>query len=136
VAGHVYSRVVFFSELALYKLPTKHVELVGLQSGHHYHLMNNSLFSPWYGWNIAHLVLSNNHSLTHSLRQTDKATLVKIYYLKTRVYNTNCNKKTNKIRWLERSNFSAEDMTSMVCHNVLIYNLHVISLYVITILML
>ena len=133
MAGHVYSRVVFFSELALYKLPTKHVELVGLQSGHHYHLMNNSLFSPWYGWNIAHLVLSNNHSLTHSLRQTDKATLVKIYKECTTQTAT---KKTNKIRWLERSNFSAEDMTSMVCHNVLIYNLHVISLYVITILML
>jgi hypothetical protein len=133
VAGHVYPRFVVFSELALYKLPTKHVELVGLQSGHHYHLMNNSLFSPWYGWNIAHLVLSNNHSLTHSLRQTDKATLVKIYKECTTQTAT---KKTNKIRWLERSNFSAEDMTSMVCHNVLIYNLHVISLYVITILML
>ena len=24
-----------------------------------------NLFSPWYSWNIAELVLNNNHSLTH-----------------------------------------------------------------------
>ena len=26
-----------------------------------------NLFSPWYNWKIAELVLNNNHSLTHSL---------------------------------------------------------------------
>jgi hypothetical protein len=26
----------------------------------------NNLFSPWYIWNIAHLALNNNQSLTHS----------------------------------------------------------------------
>ena len=31
-----------------------------------------SLFSPWYNWNIAELVLNNNHSLTHSLKWLNK----------------------------------------------------------------
>ena len=38
--------------------PMKRVGLV--QSGHPYHLY---LFSPWYSWKIAHLVLNCNHSL-------------------------------------------------------------------------
>jgi hypothetical protein len=50
-----------FSELAQ-QIPIIHVGL--LQRWHHYHLIECNLFSPWYGWDIAHLALSNNHSLT------------------------------------------------------------------------
>ena len=39
----------------------KHVGLV--QSEHHHHFIACNLFSPWYGWKIAYLVLSNNHWL-------------------------------------------------------------------------
>jgi hypothetical protein len=49
-----------FSELA-YKDPTKRICLV--QSKHQHDLIQCNLFSSWYGWNIAHLGLSNNHSL-------------------------------------------------------------------------
>ena len=45
-----------------YRYLCKHVGLV--RSRHHYHLIKCNLFSPWYGWKIAHLVLNNNHSLT------------------------------------------------------------------------
>jgi hypothetical protein len=44
-----------------YNNPTKSVGL--LQSGHH-HFIKCNLFSPWYSWQIAHLALKNNHSLT------------------------------------------------------------------------
>jgi hypothetical protein len=27
-----------------------------------------NLFSPWYSWKIAELVLNNNHLLTHSIK--------------------------------------------------------------------
>ena len=30
-------------------------------------VIEGNLLSPWYSWKIAHLVLNNNHSLTHSL---------------------------------------------------------------------
>jgi hypothetical protein len=46
------------------KMQTKGVGLV--QSGLHHHLIENILFSPWYNWKIAELVLDNNHSITHS----------------------------------------------------------------------
>ena len=40
-------------------------DTVGLvQSGHHYHLIECNLFSPWYRWNIDPML---THSLTHSL---------------------------------------------------------------------
>jgi hypothetical protein len=51
-----------FSELALNKNPNGHIDLV--QSKHHHHLIKCNLFLPWYGWIIAHLALSNNHSLS------------------------------------------------------------------------
>jgi len=27
-----------------------------------------NLFSPWYGWTVAHFVLNNNHSLARQIR--------------------------------------------------------------------
>jgi hypothetical protein len=42
--------------------PTKSDGLV--QSGYRYRLIECTLFSPWYGWTIPHLALSNNHSFT------------------------------------------------------------------------
>jgi len=42
-----------------YKNPTKRVVL--LQSGSHHHFIKINLFSPWYSWKIAELVLNNNH---------------------------------------------------------------------------
>ena len=52
-----------FSDLALWKNPTKLVDLV--QSGYYY-LIKCNLFSSWYRWNIDHFVLRNNHLLTPS----------------------------------------------------------------------
>jgi hypothetical protein len=52
-----------FSDLALWKNPTKLVDLV--QSGYYYVIKCN-LFSSWYRWNIAHFALRNNHLLTPS----------------------------------------------------------------------
>ena len=46
------------------KMKTKSVDLV--QSGLHHHLIENILFSPWYSWKIAELVL-RQQSLNHSL---------------------------------------------------------------------
>ena len=37
-----------------------------VHSGHHYNLIECSLFSPWYIWKISHFSLSNNHLLTYS----------------------------------------------------------------------
>ena len=42
--------------------PTKRDGLV--QSGYRYPLFECTLPSPWYGWTIPYLALSNNHSLT------------------------------------------------------------------------
>jgi len=43
---------------------THHTKQVGLvQSGHYTHLIDCSLFSPWYSCMIAISVLSNNRSL-------------------------------------------------------------------------
>ena len=49
-----------FSMLALLK-STKCVGLV--QSGQHHHLIEGNLFSPWYTWKIAHLILNNNYCI-------------------------------------------------------------------------
>ena len=38
------------------------------RTSNHYCIECN-LFSPWYSWTIAHLVLSNNHTLAHTLTQ-------------------------------------------------------------------
>ena len=35
-----------------------------IKIGHHHHFIESNLFWPWYRCNIAHLPLSNNHSLT------------------------------------------------------------------------
>jgi len=51
-----------FSVPALYKDSIQHVGLVRSRN-HHNHFIECNLFSPWYGWKIAHLVLNNNHSL-------------------------------------------------------------------------
>ena len=45
----------------LFQWATKRVGLI--QRGHHYHLIECNLVSTWFSWNIAHLTLSNNHSL-------------------------------------------------------------------------
>ena len=50
-----------FSALALLN-PAKRVGLV--QSGHLHYFIECNLFLPWYNWNIAHLVINNDHSIT------------------------------------------------------------------------
>jgi hypothetical protein len=73
------------------------------QSRHHHHLIDCNLYTWWYSWNIAHLALNNNQSLTllSIYRRLELATkklwsqtLCKIYYkiykysIKVCVHNT------------------------------------------------
>ena len=39
------------------------IQFSGVQSRHHYHIIEFNLFSPWHSWKIAHLAFKNNHSL-------------------------------------------------------------------------
>jgi hypothetical protein len=57
-SGMSTNRLLF--QLGTTNIPTKLVGLV--QRGHYYIFIECYLFSPWYSWKIAHLVLNNNHS--------------------------------------------------------------------------
>jgi len=52
------------------------------QNGRHHHFIWCNLFSQWYSWSIAHLVLNNNHSITHWYNLTFLCQLVGTYYIK------------------------------------------------------
>ena len=41
-----------------------------------------NMFSPWYGWKIAHLALNNNHSLTHYKERDAYCSINYAYYTK------------------------------------------------------
>ena len=41
-----------------------------------------NMFSPWYGWKIAHLALNNNHSLTHYKERDAYCAINYAYYTK------------------------------------------------------
>jgi hypothetical protein len=61
--GDMFISRLLFQWARYYKNPTKHVGLV--QSGPQIHLIEINLFSPWYSWKIAELVLNiTTHSLT------------------------------------------------------------------------
>ena len=65
---HVYPRTVV-SVILHYKNPTKRDHLA--QSRPFHHFIENYLFSAWYCWKIAELLLINKHSLIHSFNLVD-----------------------------------------------------------------
>ena len=73
-----------------YKDLVKCVVLV--QSGHHF--IECNLFSPWYIWKIAHLVLNNNQKLIYYTEYM----YIPVCYLVV-IYSLFCNSKLSIVCW-------------------------------------
>jgi hypothetical protein len=61
-----------------------------MQCEQHYHPIECNLFSPWYSWQLALLVLDNNQSLTNWLQNIIRYTMKVKHYLIDFLYTKDC----------------------------------------------
>ena len=64
-----------------------YTENIGLvHSGHHHYFIKDNSHLPWYSLKIAELALDNNHSIIHSLENSDWSYDVDQYLLEKKLH--------------------------------------------------